>query len=515
MYSILIADDEKYVRQDIIRSVNWTDHGYFIVGEASNGAQALEKIKELQPDVLITDIRMPLTDGLSLIERALKLQPNLHSVIVSGYEDFHYAREAIRLNVLDYLTKPIDETSILSMLQKLTTALEGDNHNRTSAPAFSMPNKEGSFSAGSTAAAGGNLHYAVISLYFASCFLQKTRKYTENLFASWLSHAVHSHSDFIDDPCFGTQFCYMSPTLMQITVYAGHLTKDHLQHLLKYLQEQLSLCGFPVPATALTPPFPDKTRLSTLQTSCLQLLNSRLLFESDLIWYRLIPPQKEAFVSEITELMEQFRKNISIRHFENTEYYLNQMLKSDNKEAFTPELLEYVICEISNTLRKICLCYQLTINQNIFKEPLTPFYLMAFSELEALRKDLLKRCKAVFSFVNAADSIDVITLIKQYIQKNYEQDITLVSIASEFFFNPSYLSHMFKQQTGGNLSSYIEEIRIKEALKLFRTQKLSIGKVARMVGYNDPNYFSKIFRKRTGFSPAAYTKQDGGNDNVQ
>lgn len=68
MYSILIADDEKYVRQDIIRSVSWTDHGYFIVGEASNGAQALEKIKELQPDVLITDIRMPLTDGLSLID---------------------------------------------------------------------------------------------------------------------------------------------------------------------------------------------------------------------------------------------------------------------------------------------------------------------------------------------------------------------------------------------------------------------------------------------------------------
>ena len=100
---------------------------------------------------------MPLTDGLSLIERALKLQPNLHSVIVSGYEDFHYAREAIRLNVLDYLTKPIDETSILSMLKKLTAALEGDSHNRTSAPAFSMPNKENSFSAGSPAAAGGGI----------------------------------------------------------------------------------------------------------------------------------------------------------------------------------------------------------------------------------------------------------------------------------------------------------------------------------------------------------------------
>ncbi len=74
---------------------------------------------------------------------------------------------------------------------------------------------------------------------------------------------------------------------------------------------------------------------------------------------------------------------------------------------------------------------------------------------------------------------------------------------------------MFKQQTGGNLSHISKKSVLKEALKLFRTQKLSIGKVARMVGYNDPNYFSKIFRKRTGFSPAAYTKQDGGNDDVQ
>ena len=182
------------------------------------------------------------------------------------------------------------------------------------------------------------------------------------------------------------------------------------------------------------------------------------------------------------------------------------MLKSDNKEAFTPELLEYVICEISNTLRKICLCYQLTINQNIFKEPLTPFYLMAFSELEALRKDLLKRCKAVFSFGNAADSIDVITLIKQYIQKNYEQDITLVSIASEFFFNPSYLSHMFKQKTGYSVKQYLLRRRLGEAqIRLAMTQD-SVQTIAEESGFEDASYFSRIFSKYIGLTPTEYRK---------
>ena len=131
---------------------------------------------------------------------------------------------------------------------------------------------------------------------------------------------------------------------------------------------------------------------------------------------------------------------------------------------------------------KICLCYQLSINQNIFKEPLNPFYLMAFSELEALRKDLLKRCKAVFSFVNAADSIDVITLIKQYIQKNYEQDITLVSIASEFFSIPVICPICSSSRPAVTFPHILKKSVLKRPWKLFRTQKLSIGKVARMVG---------------------------------
>ena len=116
MLNVLLADDETRTLHHLMTGVPWFQLGMEVCCTASNGSEALAFIESHPIDILITDIRMPLTDGLSLIERALKLQPNLHSVIVSGYEDFHYAREAIRLNVLDYLTKPIDETSILSML---------------------------------------------------------------------------------------------------------------------------------------------------------------------------------------------------------------------------------------------------------------------------------------------------------------------------------------------------------------------------------------------------------------
>lgn len=504
MYSILIADDEKYVRQDIIRSIDWNKYGYFIVGEASNGIQALEKIEELHPDVLITDIRMPLSDGLSLIERALKLQPDLHSIIISGHEDFQYAKEAIRLGVLDYLTKPIDDTSILAALRKLDVSLEKRNPSNTSSPAIPLTVGQPGPSIPPASGDGPKPYYAVFSFYFPSCFLHKTRKYTESLFSSWLSHAPRTS----EASCPDMKLCYLTPALLQITIQAADLTREILLHLLQYLRGQIRSCGFSSPVTVITPPFAEKARLQTLQTSSLQLLSFHLLYKEDVIWYRSAPSPNDAFLSEATALMDRFRKDIGIRHFENTETYLCQLLKEENTADYTPELLEYIICETANMLRKIYLSYQLTLDPGIFKELFYSLYTMPFFSLESLRQDLVKRCKAVFSHIHSTDTAHIVPLIKQYIRKNYDQDITLVSIASEFFFNPSYLSHMFKQQTGGNLSSYIEEIRMKEALKLLQMQKLSIGQVARMVGYNDPNYFSKIFRKHTGFSPARYTGQD-------
>ena len=207
--------------------------------------------------------------------------------------------------------------------------------------------------------------------------------------------------------------------------------------------------------------------------------------------------------------IEAFRAAISNRHFAAAEDILSCLLSNEYLSDYTAEILEYIICEISNTLRRLSLRYQLGAERSIFQDMISSYYLVQFFTLEKLRTDILKRCKCIFSFLLKVNNIDIVAMIKAYIQQNYEYDITLVGIATEFFFNPSYLSRMFKKKTGGNLSAYIEEVRIKEALKLFQSRRLSIAEAARMVGYNDPNYFSKIFKKRTGFSPSFYSTQEG------
>ena len=504
MHSILIADDEKYVRNDIVQSINWADYGFYIIGEAENGKQALEMIRSLRPDVLITDIKMPFANGLKLIENASQIKPGLQCVIISGYEDFHYAQEAIRLNVSSYLTKPIDKNALLAMLRKLS-----ENIREALPDTQQFPDM---FSGSSSVFSGTEQRkestYAIAGFFFPSFFAQKERRYMLSLFHSWLDAAL-----LLLPPASSVQSEVISfgSNVIRLSLKASRLSSNDLEKILREIIRQTAEKTMERPVAAATPPFHGEEQLDTLSISCLQFLNIHLLFSRDFIWYQVLPPASPVFTEKVMKEMELFRAAIADRHFTDAEALLDHLLCAEHLTDYTAELLEYIVCEVSNTLRRLALRYHLDVERSLFQDMLAPYYLMRFFHLEELRCDILKRCKCIFSFLLKVDNTDIVAMIKTYVQQNYERDITLVGIASEFFFNPSYLSRMFKKKTGGNLSTYIEEIRIQEALKLFQSKKISISEAARMVGYNDPNYFSKIFKKRTGFSPSFYASQEGEN----
>ena len=108
LYRIILVDDEEEVRQSIIRKINWTEAGFQVVGDAENGEDAMEKVEALEPDLILTDIRMPYMDGLTLAEKVRQKYPSIKIVIFSGYDDFEYAKQAIKLNVTEYILKPVN-----------------------------------------------------------------------------------------------------------------------------------------------------------------------------------------------------------------------------------------------------------------------------------------------------------------------------------------------------------------------------------------------------------------------
>ena len=127
LYKILIVDDEEEIRLGIIKKIQWEIHGFEIVGDAQNGVEALEKAEKLKPDIIMTDIKMPFMNGLELGNKVLEILPSTKIVIFSGCDDFEYAQKAIKINVMEYVLKPINSKELIEVLNKLKISLDKEN----------------------------------------------------------------------------------------------------------------------------------------------------------------------------------------------------------------------------------------------------------------------------------------------------------------------------------------------------------------------------------------------------
>ena len=130
LYRIILADDEEEVRKSIIKKIDWQAAGFEVVGDAENGREALEKIEALEPDVVMTDIRMPYMDGLELIERIRRKYPSMKVLIFSGFDDFEYAKQAIKLNVTEYILKPVNVEELTGILKRVKANLDEEIEQR-------------------------------------------------------------------------------------------------------------------------------------------------------------------------------------------------------------------------------------------------------------------------------------------------------------------------------------------------------------------------------------------------
>ena len=129
-YRIMLVDDEEEVRKAIIRKMDWEKLGFVVVGDAENGEEALEKLEQLEPDVVITDIRMPYMDGLTLTARIREKHPSIKILIFSGYDDFEYAKQAIKLEVTEYILKPVNGEELAVILSRIRGSLDKEIEQR-------------------------------------------------------------------------------------------------------------------------------------------------------------------------------------------------------------------------------------------------------------------------------------------------------------------------------------------------------------------------------------------------
>ncbi len=532
MERVLIADDEENIREGIKLIIDWEELGFTIVGDASNGEEALMSISKLQPSLVVMDMQMPKIHGMDVIKKAREQGYKGYFIILSGFSDFSYAVDAIRNNVTNYITKPVDEDELYETVKRIKAEI--DKNAKEGLKSGKMQSK----------AKGVVTRELLLGTYFDNKGAEISEEQKEELSELGLLHnayqvviyeTYHNRLGSSGDDKEDYSFTDMLGTFLENGSYEVVSAEGHDCILLKGKAQIARFEDFishyekqPIEAhspldmlfIAMGPVSYTPEDISKSFEIAKALAKRRFFCEEGAHftheYSNQIPSaeiEKEEVRAELNNYLDQIfdsviggsrTKMINVLE-EMSDYIKGQNLDSSDVCLYVTELLLQVKDRLTKQYPKLADIFDSHAGIIEFIE--SRFYLY---EIMQYVSDILE--KAIDRLHDHIGNDNIIDDIISYTERNYTQPLTLEELAAEFGYNSGYLGRLFTRTTGTGYNYYLNECRIKKAKEFLASGKYKVYEVAQMVGYNDVDYFGKKFRKHAGMTPAEFRKQSSGSD---
>lgn len=426
MYKIMLVDDEIWIRRGLKEQIDWEALQATLSGEASDGEEAYKLAKELKPDIILTDVKMPYMDGLELMELLSREMPSVKVIVISGYSEFELVQKAMLHKAINYILKPINEKDL--------------NHS-------------------------------------ISIAIEEIRKSKRNL------EEKQSLKISLNQSIPALKEKYMN-----LIISNAGISKDGFKRIMSDLEINV---------------------ISNLfQVAAINILNYESLlneeFKNDDILLDF------AICNIISETFIEYPNYISFRNStKNTEYVVLLEYSNDSVSKEDAKELHSLLVAVENNLKKSLSAETITgigcIYTNV--ENIRNSYMEATHALKHLKSKNSGNIMFFDNMIKKDSKSETLEKVVQYIQEHYSEQMTLEIMSEKFFINASYLSRAFKIQFGENFIDYVNKVRIEKACRLMSNPVLKNYEISEMVGYENTNYFSKLFKKLTGLSPTEYREQ--------
>ncbi|AZK48439.1 response regulator transcription factor [Paenibacillus lentus] len=504
LYKILVVDDEILVRQGIKHILNWEQDGFQIVGEASNGKEALELIKKLRPHIVLTDIVMPVMDGEELT-RLIKLNwPEIEVIVLSSFSEFDYVRSTFQSGVSDYILKPHLETGmLLEVLRKTTAKLPMLNPGRTredytvsmhQALDKLLARYELQLDRATVAEWFPHPHFYVLGSSSGKLVLDELKALFPKMVEAELPNA----------PIAGY------PELAVYVVNVDDEGRELLPLKLKMLHPS-SVTEQGEIMWVLSESFHPLDQLGDIyHDSWLKLLQYRFFLpQKALLMPSELPPVEEARDFPLQSFMEQIRRLQLKEAFRELGQFVQQ-----HTSAYKAEVFEFKSLIGNILFNAIHMLGSLNLNVTELDEAKYAYFKAIdearhVSDIEALLEEFRRQAEECVQAVQQSQQggNPSMKLLLDYIDEHYAEPISLTEMARHFHFNPSYLSSFFATHHHESFKEHLNRVRIDKAADLLRNGDIPISEISSRVGYGDHSYFCKVFKKSTGLSPTQYRRQ--------
>ena len=524
-YTILLADDEEEVIQAIMKKINWEELGFSVIGYAGNGVKALEMVEEFQPDVVMTDIRMPYMDGMELSSRIKADFPATKILLFTGFDEFEYAKEAVHLEIEEYILKPIHAAELSGIFTQLKRKLDQEitaKRNVSVLQKYYLESLELLQADFCTGLIEGRIHEEEIPKFLSDyrldfpgplfcCLVIHTSscQVPEDINPVLLATSVQKHAkEHLAEKWRAKCFSYLGNTILIAQIRDENEMSDLTDECDRFCKYACRIIGASV-TVGIGQACSGILELAQSYSSAREAVSYRVIYGSSraINMKEIVPKTKSRPGAENDVELSNLFKMIRLGSQEEVEEAVDKYLDYTSFPAKSLQQHHIDIMELMIAL------FRFSANHDIESEEFSGDIRNLYTSLLDLEPDALRRWlldssldfrekliharnKSTKSFVSKA---------VEYVHNNYaDEGLSLDSVCEVLGVSNSYFSTIFKKETGSSFISYLTDYRMDRASSLLIETNEKSYMVAKKVGYTDANYFSYVFKRRFGLSPSKY-----------
>lgn len=533
IYTVLLVDDEEEAIQIIMRKINWEGLGFSVIGYAGNGVKAFEMVEEFQPDVVMTDIKMPYMDGIELSNHIKTEFPTTKILFLTGFDEFEYAKEAVHLEVEEYILKPVNSAELTNVFTQLKLKLDQEISEKRNVAILekyyleSLPFLRSNFY---STLMEGKIPEDEIQRYLSDyrisfegplycCLVIHTSssQVPTDMNFLLLSTSVQKQSkERLGEKWRAKCFSYLGNTILIAQLkHKNELLEltDECDRFCKYAQRMIGA----VVTVGIGQVCETIVDLSQSFISAREAVSYRVIYgASKAINIKEIAPQEmsksgSANDTELFNLIRMIRLSTKEELMEAVSQYLNRISFSSN----SLQQHHITLMELVSAL------YRFSANNDITVEDFSGDMRNLYGQLldlepNALRKwlvDISLMFREILISARSQTTRSVVMKAKEYVSIHYsDEEFSLNVICEVLGISNSYFSTVFKKETGNSFIGYLTDYRMDRAERLLIETNEKSYMIAKKVGYTDPNYFSYVFKRRFGVSPSKYRMEHAGRE---
>ena len=539
MLKVFLVEDESVVREGLRDCIDWARYDFEFCGDAPDGELALPQIRKLRPDILITDIKMPFMDGLTLSKMVSAELPEPKIILISGHNDFEFAKEAIEIGVEQYLLKPVTKASLLQTLETVQKKIEEEREQKNYLRQFQAETRE-------------------YEQYAQRTFFEQITSGVLSV-SEIYAQAKELHID-IDAESYNIILLTLQPqSPTEYSQAAAERLEELMAYFLRYGEYLLFRCNLMTYAVIVKS---DAAGMEQATRRCVENIQQRCAGDEELDWYVAVSDPVPR-LSGLAECYAKAHTILSYRHLLPEQHVLTAAVldKGDTRDlsaldAFDASKADSAIVrgflqmglqeEVPDFVTEYLLSFGNALNSTLFRQYIMldlrfnailaakkfgftqEEFLQPLSSLQYMEPDvdpqelkkyavtLLRRAIELREQESGNQYKAILQRAIRFIDQHYtEETMSLNAVAKAVNISPNYFSGIFSQEMGQTFVEYLTAKRMEKARDLLRHSGMRSSEVAYEVGYRDPRYFSFIFKKTQGCTPSSYRAGNGAEHEVE